>query len=100
MHPGIGIESMGDLDPVAMPDRNVDRHYGSITGSADRFETSSPQPAHGCALLAHTTVLFVQYGKRRACIRRQIRPKTRQRWRFLQNPGELLAFRLRDAVQY
>src|SRR5262245_53082310 len=98
MHPGIGIECMGDLDPVAMPDRNFDRRYGSITGSADRFETSSPESAHGCALLADTTVLFVQDGQCRPCIRRQIRPKTRQRWRFLQNPGELLAFRLRDAV--
>jgi hypothetical protein len=100
MDPGITVEAVRRLKPVAMPDRSGDCHRRGLAGAVDRLQTRVPKAADGSRLIVRT---FVKLADPRGCgpgVRRHVGPEPRQRLGFFQNPGELPPFRSWNAVQH
>ena len=86
MDPGIGVEAIDHLQPVAMPHRGGVRRYRGLTGATDGFEASVPKTPYRSALFPHRIVFVEEHLQRRPRVRWHIPTKTRQRRRFFQDP--------------
>ena len=100
MNPGIGIKPTDHLHAITMANRNDDRRYRRLAGSANRFDAGTPQAAHGFVFLARAIVLLAKDVDCGPSSRRQIPTKTRQHRRFFQKPRKLSSLRLGDAMQH
>ena len=89
MNPGSGIKPTDHLHAITMANRNDDRRYRRLAGSANGF-----------VFLARAIVLLAKDVDCGPSSRRQIPTKTRQHRRFFQKPRKLSSLRLGDAMQH
>jgi len=99
VHRRVGVDAVRGEEQVAVADGHGRRHRRRRGGPARSAEARGPQLAHRLALVAAAIVGRGQSGEGRAGVCRKVGAEARERVGLLENPRQLAAGGLRDAME-